>query len=76
VHTGGNHCTIRCRKNGSKKDPTCFDGRRENINRPDGQDLYQVKKKGPDRNPARFKIQYPMKNRCEDIGIMENLEIL
>ena len=21
------------------------------------------KKKGPDRNPARFKIQYPMKNR-------------
>jgi hypothetical protein len=38
--------------------------------------MFKVKKKGPDRNPARFKIQYPMKNRCEDIGIMENLKIL
>ncbi|MFN4808044.1 MAG: RecQ family zinc-binding domain-containing protein, partial [Bacteroidota bacterium] len=28
---------------------------------------FELKKKGQDRNPARFKIQYPMKNRSEDI---------
>ena len=28
-------------------------------------DYYLQKKKGQDRNPARFKIQYPMKNRDE-----------
>ena len=27
--------------------------------------LLFAKKKGQDRNPARFKIQYPMKNRDE-----------
>ena len=31
----------------------------EQLNTPDG---YNTKKKGQDRNPAHFKIQYPMKN--------------
>ena len=30
-----------------------------------GSGLLFAKKKGQDRNPARFKIQYPMKNRDE-----------
>jgi len=29
------------------------------------------KKKGQDRNPARFKIQYPMKNSSKDKGVFE-----
>jgi hypothetical protein len=31
----------------------------------------QAKKKGQDRNPARFKIQYPMKNRSKDRAVFE-----
>lgn len=30
-----------------------------------------IKKKGQDRNPARFKIQYPMKNRSKDRAVFE-----
>ena len=28
----------------------------------------KAKKKGQDRNPARFKIQYPMKNQSINVG--------
>ena len=35
-----------------------------------------TKKKGPDRNPARFKIQYPMKNQCNDKAYYSSFSIL
>jgi hypothetical protein len=38
--------------------------------------LIKLIKKGQNRNPAPFKIQYPMKNRCKNTVSFETTKII